>query len=198
MNTNSRGTVTGPFALERLMHAERFAAAIFGRRYAVGDRAHAVVEQRRVDEPRPDVERVDQVAREPAEAPGFVGVHDEIVIAVQEAVIEIDDAAHEGRRKNADAAIIEEIDPGRRAVALEHRVIAEMRVAVNDAEAAERKPPGGEHGGGEHVAHRERRRSCARACGVPSSQSSVSRRPVESSGQARGTRTMSMPSSIVR
>ena len=31
---------------------------------------------------------------------------------------------------------------------------------------------------------------------LPSSQSSVSSRPVESSGQARGTRTLSMPSSI--
>jgi hypothetical protein len=31
-----------------------------------------------------------------------------------------------------------------------------MRVAVDDAEAAERKPPGGEHGSGEPVAHGER------------------------------------------
>ena len=44
---------------------------------------------------------------------------------------------------------------------LEHRVVAEMRIAVDHAVAAERKPPGGEHRGADAVAHRERRRSCA-------------------------------------
>ena len=38
----------------------------------------------------------------------------------------------------------------------EDRVIAEMRIAVDDAEAAERKPPGGEHRGGERVARFQR------------------------------------------
>jgi hypothetical protein len=65
-------------------------------------------------------------------------------IAVAQAGIEIDDAADESRRKDADAAIVEQIDAGRRAVILEDRIIAEMRIAVDHADAAERKPPGGE------------------------------------------------------
>ena len=52
------------FGFERLVHAEGFAAAVFGRLHAVGDAAHAVVEQRAVDEARPDIERVDQIAIE--------------------------------------------------------------------------------------------------------------------------------------
>ena len=39
-------------------------------------------------------------------------MHDEIVVAVQQPVIEIDDAAHEFRRENADAAVVEQIDAG--------------------------------------------------------------------------------------
>src|ERR1700724_2685388 len=116
MKTNSRGTVTGPlflsawcarhrpraFLLERLVQAERFAPAVFRRLDAIGNAAHAVVEQRRIDEARPDVERVDEIARQPAKTPGFVGVDDEVVVAAQQPVIEIDDAADEFRRENAD------------------------------------------------------------------------------------------------
>ena len=95
------------------MHTKRFAAAVFARRHPVGDGAHAVIEERRVNKSRPDVERVDQFAGKLAEAPGFVGVHDEIVVVVQQPVIEIDNAAHELRRENADAAVIQQIDPRR-------------------------------------------------------------------------------------
>ena len=63
--------------LERLMHPEGFLAAVFGRLHPVGDGAHAIVEQRAVDEPCPDIERIDQLAVEPLEAPGLVGMHDE-------------------------------------------------------------------------------------------------------------------------
>src|SRR6516165_6206980 len=38
-----------PFCFERLVHAKCFAAAVFGRRNAVSDRTHPVVEQRCVD-----------------------------------------------------------------------------------------------------------------------------------------------------
>ena len=62
MNTNSRGTVTGPCCLQRLVHPERLAPAVFAGLHAVGDGAHPVVEQRPVDEARPDVEDVDQFA----------------------------------------------------------------------------------------------------------------------------------------
>src|SRR5712691_3328883 len=138
--------------LERLMHAERLAPAVFRRLDAVGEAAHAVVEQRPVDEPRPDVEHVDQFPVEPLEAPGLVGVHDEVVVAFQQPVVEVDDAADECRRKDADAAVIEEIDPRRPAVGLEHRVVAEMRITVDHAETAERPPPRREHRGADAVA----------------------------------------------
>ena len=73
-------------------------------------------------------------------------------------------------------------------LALEDRVIAEMRIAVDDAEAAERQPPGGEHRVGEPIARRRARRPCVSSILRPSSQSIVSRRPVDSSGQTFGTR----------
>ena len=63
MNTNSRGTVTGPELFQRLVHPEGFLAPVLRRLDAVGDGAHAVVEQRAVDETGPDIERVDQFAR---------------------------------------------------------------------------------------------------------------------------------------
>src|SRR5664280_173353 len=81
----------------------------------------------------------------------------QIVIAMQKAAIEIDHAVDEAGREDADAAVIQQVDAGRLALGIvEHRVVAEMRVAVDDAEAAERKPPGGEHGSGEPVARGER------------------------------------------
>src|SRR5271166_3999947 len=95
------------------MDAERFAAAIFRGSDAIGNGAHAIVEERRVDKARPDVKRVDQVTRKPAEAPGFIGAHDERFVVVQETVIKIDDTAHKFGRKDADATVIEEIDTGR-------------------------------------------------------------------------------------
>ena len=63
MNTNSRGTVTGPFCLQRLMHPEGLAPAVFAGFHAVGDAADTVVQQRAIDEPRPDIENIDQLAR---------------------------------------------------------------------------------------------------------------------------------------
>src|SRR6516165_9213404 len=138
--------------LERLVNAKSFAPAIFGWRDAVGDRAHSVVEQRRIDEARPDIERLDQIARQPAEPPSLVGVHDQVVLAAQQPVIKVDDAAHEFRRENSDATIVKKVDSSWRAVVQENSVIAEMRIAMDHAEAAERKPPGGKHRLGERVA----------------------------------------------
>src|SRR5206468_11650402 len=70
----------------------------------------------------------------------------------QEAVIEVDDTADEFRREDAHAAVVQEIDAGGSAGHIEHGVIAEMRIAVDHAEAAERPPPGREHRGAEPVA----------------------------------------------
>src|SRR6202050_5407240 len=128
------------------MPAERLAPTVLAWRNAIGNRAHAVVKERRVDEPRPDVERVDEIAGKPAKTPGLVGVHDEIVLAMQETVIKIDDALHEFRRKNPDAAVVEQVYASGSAVTLKDRIVAEVWVAVNDTEPAERKPPSGEHG----------------------------------------------------
>src|SRR5215471_3232665 len=79
-------------------------------------------------------------------------MHDEIVISLEQPVVEIKDTAHEFRGKDADAAIVEQIDPSRTPVDFEHRVVAEMGVAVDDTIAAKRPPPRGEHGGAEDVA----------------------------------------------
>ena len=86
MNTNSRGTVTGPFSFSAWCTRNASRRPYSDGFDPVGDGAHPVVQQRPVDEPRPDVERVDQFAREPLEAPGLVGVHDELVVVVEEPV----------------------------------------------------------------------------------------------------------------
>src|SRR3954451_7905357 len=61
---------------ERLMYAEGLATAVFGRFHAIGEAAHPIVQQRPVNESRPDVERIDHFPAEPAEAPGLIRMHD--------------------------------------------------------------------------------------------------------------------------
>src|SRR5215211_9399631 len=73
-----------------------------------------------------------------------------------EAAIKIDHAADEARVEDADAAVIEEIDPPRLPALGEHRVIAEVRIAVDDSRMAERVPPGLEHGDRQPVADLDR------------------------------------------
>src|SRR5262245_171340 len=143
--------------LKRLMHAKGFLAAVFGRFHAVGDGTHPIIEKRAIYETCPDIEGIDQLTIEPLETPGLVSVHHEIVIAPQQSAIKVDHAANEARRENAYAAIVQEINAGRSPFrVVEDGVIAEMRVAMNDAEAAEGKPPRGEHGRGETIARSER------------------------------------------
>ena len=67
------------------------------------------------------------------------GVDDARVIVVAQPVVEIDHAADELRREDADAAVVQEIDACGPALLLEHRVVAEMRVAVDWS--AERAAP---------------------------------------------------------
>src|SRR5262249_55912873 len=114
------------------------------------------VKQRRIDETRPDIERLDQIARQLAESPSLVSIHDQIVLASQQPMVKVDDAADEFRRKNANAAVVQKINAARRAVAEENSIVAEMRIAVDHAEAAEREPPGGKHRLGEGVARCQR------------------------------------------
>ena len=143
-----------PFGPEAPLYLPSLAPAVGFGPDAVGKGADAVVDERRIDEARPDVEDVDHLAAEVAEAPGLVGVDDALAVLVLEAVIEVDHPADEARAEHPDAAEIEEIEPGRRlpAVRREHRIVPEMRVAVDDAEAGERVPPGLEQGGGDPVA----------------------------------------------
>src|SRR3974390_1292470 len=75
---------------------------------------------------------------------------------MQQAAVEIDYAADEARRKDANAAVVEQVDASRIALGIiEDRVVAEVRIAVDDSVMAERRPPGGEHGSGEPVTRGE-------------------------------------------
>src|SRR4029078_11799057 len=94
------------------MHPERFAPTVFGRLDAVGQTAHPIVQQRSIDEPRPDIEHVDQFAAELLEAPGLVGMDYERVVVPEQAMVKIDDPADELRREDANAAVVEQIDAG--------------------------------------------------------------------------------------
>ena len=113
---------------------------------------------------------VDEVLLQALEAPGLVGVHDAVAVVFEQALVEVDDAAHEARREDADAAIVEQVDALRLAALREHRVIAQVRIAVDHAEAAEGHPPRLEHGGRDAVALLER--CCLKVSSFsPSSQS---------------------------
>ena len=107
-----------------------------------------VFQQRRIDEPRPQIEDVDHLARQVRESPGLVGMHGKIGIVVAQRAVEIDDAGDEARPKDPDAAEVEkihvQIGP--------HRVVAEMGIAMDHAILVERHIPGPEHGHGDAVA----------------------------------------------
>ena len=85
--------------LQRPHHRRDLAPPVFAGADAVGDGADAVVDQRPVDEARPNVERVDGGARQIDETPAFVGVDDTALVALGQAAIEVDDAADEGGGK---------------------------------------------------------------------------------------------------
>src|SRR5262249_32621681 len=134
---------------QALLHLPYLAAAIGVRCDAVGDGPDAILEKWRIDEARPDIEGIDDVVGELLEAPAAISVDDPLAVAPQEPFIEVDHAFDEAWRKDADAAEVEEVDPGGRRIAFrarlrflaEHRVVAEMGIAVDDAEAGEGIPP---------------------------------------------------------
>src|SRR5262249_61654824 len=95
------------------------------------DHARAVVEQWAVDERGPAVQHLDHLARKIAESPTLIRIDRQLVIVAFERVVEIDDAADEAGRENADAAEIEQVDGAVR----RDGVIPEMRVAVDHAVA---------------------------------------------------------------
>ena len=84
-----------------------------------------------VDVVGPDVECLDHLVGEIAEAPGLVGVHREVAVPVPHRVVEVDDALHEAAVEHADATVVEEVDR----TVLAHRVVAEVRIAVEDADS---------------------------------------------------------------
>src|SRR5262245_9277692 len=141
------------------MHLEGLLPAVHARAYAVGNGANAIFQHRTVDEIRPDIEDVDHLVREAAEAPGLVSMDDQRPVLAQQAVVKVDHALNEFRSEGAHAAIVEELDPGRPALAvLEDGVIAEMRISMNHPVKSERIPPGAEHGASDVVASLERMR----------------------------------------
>src|SRR6266849_3870036 len=82
-------------------------------------------------------------------------MHHQSLIAPEQAVVEVDHAADEFRRKDADASVVEQVDSLRRTTLYECRVVAEMRVAMDHAEPAERLPPRLEHRSRDAVASRD-------------------------------------------
>src|SRR3954462_5792192 len=77
------------FFLQRLVNTERFTASVLARLHAVGETTHAVVEQRPVDEARPDVQYIVEVPRETLESPGLVCMHNEFIVAAQQSTIKV-------------------------------------------------------------------------------------------------------------
>src|ERR1700720_4710575 len=140
--------------LQSLVEAKRFLATVFRWRDAIGDAAHPVIEQGSVNEPRPDVQGFDEILGETAKAPGFIGMHGAGEILVEQSLVKVDDAADEFGGENTDAPIIEEVNAARLLVVshAEHRIISKARTAVDDADPAERNPPGLEHRLGDAVA----------------------------------------------
>ena len=72
------------------------------------------------------------------------------VIIAQQPAIEINDTTDKFRRKDADAAIIEKIDP---LAFAKDCVIAQMWIAMNDRELAEGMPPCAKHRCCNAIAH---------------------------------------------
>ena len=76
----------------------------------------------------------------------LVGADDPRLVALLQPLVKLDDAADEAGGEDAHAAVVEQVDrldpPLVRLARGDHRVIAEMRIAVNDAELRERQPPG--------------------------------------------------------
>ncbi len=134
------------------MHFVRHGRAVEAA-FAFLDFLHLVLQQRRIDEFRPDIEDIHQFVRDIRETPCLVGVRGAVSVAVAERVIQVDDAADEGGIEHPHATEIHEVHAMIRADA----VIAEMRIPVNDGVFVERHVPGAEHVARHCVAGLDRR-----------------------------------------
>ena len=138
--------------LELLDHLHHLAPPILPGRNSVRHGPHAVFQQRAVDEAGPDIQDLDHVAAQALEAPKLIGMDDAGFVMGEQALVKLDHPLNEARGENAHAAIIEQVDAGGLATLFKDRVIAQMRVAVDDAILAEGMPPGAEHGDREAIA----------------------------------------------
>ena len=115
--------------------------------HALGETARPVVHQRAIEEGGPAVQHGDHLMRQAGKAPILVGRHGARDVVGHQRAVKLDRAAHETRREDPDAAEIHQIDRTVRP----HRVVAEMRIAVDHAVGIERHVPGAEHVGGQPV-----------------------------------------------
>ena len=95
--------------LQRLTHPEGFGPPVLAGRHAVGDRAHPVIEEGTIDEPRPDVQHVHEIVVQTLEPPSAIGLDLSLAIIVGEATEQAHHAGHEARREDAHAAEIEQV-----------------------------------------------------------------------------------------
>src|SRR5438067_12465035 len=127
-------------AADVAMHAVGEVAAVHAASLLL-DHPGAVVEQRTVDVSGPAGQHRDHVARQIAKTPAPIGIDGQRLVICFERVVEVDDALYKARRKDADASEIQEVHGAIRS----HRVIAEMRIAVDDAVVIKRHVPDPEH-----------------------------------------------------
>ena len=113
------------------------------------DRPHPVLDQRRVEEFGPTLQVPHHLVRQIAEPPLLERMPRLVVIMVTHRLEQADHATDEMRRKNADGAEIQQVDAtGILAIGLADQVVAQMRVAMDDAEFVQRlvirlEQPGG-------------------------------------------------------
>src|SRR5260221_6600833 len=112
------------------------------------DTTGLVVQQRAIDEMSPAIEHINDVVIQALEAPPLIGGDGEVTIIIEQRIIEIDDTLHEIAFKEADAAKIKQIDTTVGA----HGIIAEVRIAMDDAIFIEWHIPGAKHVVGDTIA----------------------------------------------
>src|SRR3546814_4132435 len=64
------------------------------------DLLRPVLQQRRIEESRPEIERGQQVLAEVGEAPDAIGLHRQLRVVALERKVEVDDAFHEGSEEH--------------------------------------------------------------------------------------------------
>src|SRR3546814_19128009 len=68
-----------------------------------------VLQQRRIEESRPEIERGQQVLAEVGEAPDAIGLHRQLRVVALERKVEVDDAFPVERREEGDGAAVQKL-----------------------------------------------------------------------------------------